>query len=76
MCRQISAAFLCMCNAFPTEKGEQMILMSFSDVTTALLMHQRRGYIRKTCARVLGLLSGFFGAEHSGNFLNKATNPL
>ena len=40
MCRQISAALLCMCSAFPAKKGEQMILTSFSDVITILLVHK------------------------------------
>ena len=36
-----------MCNAFPTEMGEQTILMSFSDVIIAQLMHLGIGYKRK-----------------------------
>ena len=37
--RQISMALLHMHNAFPTEKGVQKILMSFSDIITTWLMH-------------------------------------
>ena len=55
-----------MCSAFPAEKGEQVILTSFSDVTIALLMHQG-GYIRKAC-KSLGAVIWVFRAEHSGNF--------
>ena len=43
MHRQIGAALLCICSAFSTKKGEQTILMSFSDVTNILLMHQGGG---------------------------------
>ena len=36
-----------MHSAFPAEMGEQMILMSFSDVIIAQLMHVGIGYERK-----------------------------
>ena len=39
--RGMSVALLHMCNAFPAEMGEQMILMSFNDVIIARLMHWR-----------------------------------
>ena len=39
VCRQISVDLLHICRAFPMEKGGQMILTSFSDVTTAWLVH-------------------------------------
>ena len=51
-------ALLCMHNAFPTEMGEQMTLMSFSDVIVAWLVHWGKG-IKEKCARASGLLSGF-----------------
>ena len=38
-----------MCKVFPTRKGEQMIVMSFSDVTIITLM-QRAGSIKGECA--------------------------
>ena len=38
-----------MCSAFPTEMGEQMILMSFDEVIIALLVHLRIWYRRKVC---------------------------
>ena len=41
-------AVLCMCSAFPAERGKQMIMMSFSDVTNIMLMHRVGRYIRRT----------------------------
>ena len=68
MCRQASAALLCMCSAFPAKKGKQMIVMSFSDITSIMLMHRGRGYIRKACMSLKAII-WVFGAEHSGNLL-------
>ena len=43
MHRLASAALLHMHSAFPAEKGKQMIVMSFSDVTSIMLMHRGGG---------------------------------
>ena len=58
VCRQTSMALLSMYNAFTTEMGEQTILMSFSDVIHAWLVHWGKG-IKEKHARASGLLSGF-----------------
>ena len=68
MCRQISAALLHMCNAFPAEKGEQTILTSFSDVTTT-------PGIKGKHATASGLSSGFSELNILVT-LNKATDVL
>ena len=54
-----------MCSAFPAEKGEQTILMSFSDITTTLLVHQGE-YIGKVCKSLRAVI-WVFRAEHSGD---------
>ena len=51
-----------MHSAFPTEMGEQTILMSFSDVIIAQLMHLEIGYIRKVC-KSLRAVVWVFGTE-------------
>ena len=61
-------ALLCMCSVFPTERGKQMIVMSFSDVMNAILMHRVGGYIRIVC-RSLEVVIWVFRDEHSGNLL-------
>ena len=70
----ISVALLYMCNGLPAEKGEQMILTSFSDVITTWLVHLGEG-IKGKHTRASALLSGFLEL----NILltsNKATNAL
>ena len=67
-CRQITAILLCMCRAFPTEMGEQTILIAFSDVIIAQLMHFEIGYIRKAC-KSLGTVVWVFGTEQLGQLL-------
>ena len=57
-CRWILVISLHMHSAFPTEMGEQMILMSFSDTIIAQLMHLGIRYKRKV-HKSLGLSSGF-----------------
>ena len=47
-------ALLCMCNAFPAEIGEQMILTLFSDVIITWLVHWGKG-IRGKHTRASGL---------------------
>ena len=55
------------CKAFPLNKGKQMIVTSFNDVTVVLLMLRQGGYMHET----LKFLGGFSG--HSiiveGHFL-------
>ena len=58
---------MCMCSAFPAEKGEQMILTSFCDITIALAHASQGGYIRKV-HKSLRAVVWVFLAEHSGNF--------
>ena len=53
---------------FPHQKGKQMIVMSFSDVTNIMLMHRGRGYIRRACTSLKPIIWGF-QAKHSGNLL-------
>ena len=36
-------ALLHMCSVFPTERGKQMFVMSFSDVTNVMLTHRLGG---------------------------------
>ena len=67
-CRWIPAIPLHMCNAFPTEMGEQMILISFSDIIITLLMHLGIGYKRKAC-KSLGTVIWVSGTEELGQFL-------
>ena len=44
-----------MSSAFPTERGKQMIVMSFNDVT--MVAHASgRGYIRKTCMSIKAVI--------------------
>ena len=59
---------LYMHNAFPTEMVEQMILMLFSNVIIAQLMHLGIGYIRKVC-KSLGAVIWVFGTEWLGQLL-------
>ena len=33
MCRQMLAVPMCMCSGFPAGRSEQMIVMSFHDIT-------------------------------------------
>ena len=61
-------ALLHMCSAFPTERGKQAIVMSFSDVTNIMLMHRVGEYIRRAC-KGLEYVIWDFAAEHSGNLL-------
>ena len=51
-------ALLHMHSAFPTEKGKQMILTSFSDVTITLLVHQR-GVYKESAQEPWGCHLGF-----------------
>ena len=67
-CKQISVIPLCMCSAFPTEMGEQTILMSFGDVIIFLLMHLGIGYKRKACKRLRAVV-WLSGTEQSGQLL-------
>ena len=53
---------------FPTGRGKQTIVTSFSDVTNVMLMHRVEGYIRRACTSLEAIIWGF-GAEHSGNLL-------
>ena len=55
-----------MCNAFPTEMGEQMILTSFSDIIITWLMHSGKG-IKEKHARALGLSPGYLELKISAN---------
>ena len=55
-------------SAFPTEMGEQMILMSFTDVIITQLMHLGIGYKRKAC-KSLGAVIWVFGTEQLGQLL-------
>ena len=58
---------LCMCSAFPTERGKQMIVMSFNDVT--MFAHAfGRGYIRKACMSLRAVV-WVFGTEHFSQLL-------
>ena len=59
-------ALLCMCNAFPTEMGKQMILTSFSDVIIAWLVHWGKGIKGKSLRTVIWV----FGTEHFGQLLS------
>ena len=68
ICRQIMVIPLHMCSAFPTEMGEQMILMSFSDVIIAQLMHLGIGYKRKVCKSLRAVI-WVFGTEQLGQLL-------
>ena len=61
-------ALLHMHSVFPTERGKQMIVTSFSDVMNVMLMHRVEGYIRRACMS-LGAIVWVFGAEHSANLL-------
>ena len=52
---------LCMCSAFPPKEIEQMIVMSFNDVT--IFSHASgRGYIRKACTSLQAVI-WVFGTE-------------
>ena len=68
MCKQIMAIPLCMCSAFPTETGEQMILTSISDVIISQLVHLGIGYKGKVC-KSLGAVIWVFGTEQLGQLL-------
>ena len=61
-------ALLCMHSVFPAERGKQMIVTSFSDVTNIMLMHRVGGHIRRV-HRSLEAIVWVFGAEHSGTLL-------
>ena len=65
---KLQAIPLYMCSAFPTEMGEQMILMSFSDVIITLLMHLEIWYKRKACKN-LGAVILVSGTEGLGQLL-------
>ena len=52
---------------YPTERGEQMIVTSFNDVT--MFTHASgRGYIRKACTSLKAVI-WVFGTEHFGQLL-------
>ena len=68
MHRQIRAIPLHMHSTFPTEMGEQMILMSLSDIIIAQLMHLGIGYKRKAC-KSLGAVVWIFGTKWLGQLL-------
>ena len=68
MCRQITAIPLHMYSAFPTETGEQMILISFSDVIITQLVHLGIGYKRKEC-KSLRAVVWVFGTEQLAQLL-------
>ena len=57
-----------MYSAFPTEMGEQTILMSFSDIIIALLMHLGIGYKRKACKSLRAVI-WVSGTEQLGQLL-------
>ena len=65
---QILVSPLCMHSAFPTEMGEQTILMSFGDLIIALLMHLGIGYKRKV-HKSLGAVVWDSGTEQLGQLL-------
>ena len=67
-CRQTGMALLHMHSVFPTERGKQAIMMSFSDVMNVKLTHRVGGYIRRVCTSLEAVIY-VFGAEHSGNLL-------
>ena len=67
MCRQIMAIPLCMHGAFPTEKGKQMIVTLFNDVTT-FAHASGREHIRKMCMSLKAVI-WVFGTEHFMQFL-------
>ena len=55
---------------FPTERGKQTIMTSFSDVTNVILMHRVGGYIKRACMSLEAIV-WVFGAELSDNLLRK-----
>ena len=57
-----------MHSAFPTEMGEQMILMSFGDVIIALLVYLGIGYKRKACKSLRAVI-WVSGTEQLGQLL-------
>ena len=67
-CRQIPVILQCICSAFPTEMGEQMILTLFGDVIIILLMHLGIGYKKKAC-KSLGAVIWVSGTEWLGQLL-------
>ena len=66
--RQIPTIPLWMCSAFPAEMREQTILMSFSDVIMALLVHLGIWYKRKAC-KSLRAVVWVSGTEQLGQLL-------
>ena len=75
MHRQVSMTLLCMHKVFPTRKGEQMIVMSFSDVTVIHTHVEGWEYKRRACTWALGLLSGFLAAVHLVTSCEKLHGP-
>ena len=58
----------CTCTVvFPLKEGEQMIVISFNDITT-FAHASRRGYIRKVCTSLEAVI-WVFGAECFGQLL-------
>ena len=53
---------------FPTGRGKQMIVTSFSDIRNIMLMHRVGGYLRRVHMSLEAVV-WVFGAEHSGNLL-------
>ena len=59
VCWQIMAIPLHMCSAFPAERGEQMIVTSFNDVTT-FAHASGRGVYKKSMHKPQGFHLGFW----------------
>ena len=75
MCRWIMAFPLCMCSGFPTEKVEQTIVMSLSDIT--VITHATGGgkYIRKASSSFRAVI-WVSGTEWLGLLLSHPPSTL
>ena len=79
MHRQVGWIWLCMHKAFLSNKGKQMIVTSFNDVTVVLLMLKEGGYIREHAWALGSSLGEFSGCLVivEGHFLSfNSRGPL